>query len=92
MICDDPRLNAGIRNLLEEYARSVLIHTDWQGYDEMACYVAVEDEFIEFRSAVIRDVVTGPHSKEREALQLAVVALKAHLYFSAHVGHIQKGA
>ncbi len=86
MIPDDPRLHAGIQNLLQEYARSVQIHTDWQEYSEKQCFEAVEDEFLEFRRAVMLNDAIGPHGMGAEPLQLAVVALKAHLYFSQHQG------
>ena len=86
MIPDDPRLHARIQNLLQEYARSVQIHTDWQEYSEKQCFEAVEDEFLEFRRAVMRGDHFGPHGVAAEALQLSVVALKAHLYFSQRQG------
>ena len=85
MTGDDPRLTSGIHNLLAEYTRSVQIHTAWEEYDEHECYTAVEDEYLEFRRAVITDNNHGPHSKKVEALQLAVVALKAHIFYSQGV-------
>ena len=89
MAPDDPRLTAGIKNLLEEYARSVRIHTDWQEYAAPACFEAVEDEFLEFRRAYLLDAHDGPHGTATEALQLAVVALKAHLYFDSSPFKVQ---
>ena len=90
MTLDNQRLSSGIRNLLEEYSRSVSIHTDWEGYNEAQCYEAVEDEFLEFRRAVITGQIAGPHGAEAEALHLACVALKAHLYFLQHPGDQMK--
>ena len=43
-------------------------------------FEAVEGEFLEFREAVKREQYDGPHGIASEALQLAVVALKAHLF------------
>ena len=81
MTSDDERLNSGIRNLLQEYARSIQIHTDWRDYDDERCYTAVEDEFLEFRRAMITGDKDGPHGMVNESLQLAVVALKAHIKY-----------
>jgi hypothetical protein len=86
MTSDDQRLNTGIQNLLAEYSRSVQIHTDWRDYDESRCYDAVEDEFLEFRRAVVAGDLDSHHGIVNESLQLAVVALKAHLYFSQKKG------
>lgn len=77
---EEQRLTTGINNLLAEYARSCAIHTDWAEYAEHSVYEAVEDEFLEYRAAVLRNLTTGPHDQSTEALQLAVVALKAHIY------------
>ncbi len=81
MVTDDVRLNEGIKALLAEYARSVLIHTDWQEYAARECYEAVEDEFLELRRAFLAGDIRGTHGMALESLQLAVVALKMHIYY-----------
>lgn len=77
---DNDRLSQGIRHLLEEYARSVTIHTDWQEYEEPMVFEAVEDEFLEYRRAIKFDILDGSHCKSTEALHLACVAFKAYLF------------
>lgn len=79
---EDARLMEGIKKLLREYTRSVVIHTDWQEYEPHAVFGAVEDEFREFRQAIKNEQYTGAHGVAGEALHLACVALKAHLYYA----------
>ena len=81
MTTADPRLYAGIHNLLEEYSRSVRIHTDWQEYAAKECFEAVEEEFLELRRAFLSGDIRGSHGMAIESLQLAVVALKMHIYY-----------
>ena len=70
------RLDGAIRQLHEEFARSVACHGMWDGYTIQDIKDAVGGEWAEVVQAIRRNDLFGEHGLSTELLQLACVSLK----------------
>jgi hypothetical protein len=68
--------------LLREYHAAKAKH-DWTGYDGDAMANALVGELMEMGEAESRGDVHGPHGMVREAIQVAVVALRIAEHLTA---------
>lgn len=73
------RLDGAIRDLREEFARSVQCHGMWEQYGVEEAHKAVSGEYREYVLAYLQDDLHGDHGMLAELLQCACVFLKMYI-------------
>lgn len=77
------RLDGAIRQLIEEFARSVACHGMWEHYTIEDMRDAMAGEWAEVQKALRLNDIHGEHGVIAEALQLSCVALKSVIVLSS---------
>jgi hypothetical protein len=83
------RLDGAIRDLCEEFARSVQCHGMWDNYTADDVFRAVSGEFREYAQAYGRQDRHGDHGELAELLQVACVALKGFILLGGTVDKVE---